>query len=70
MSKFNEKPLLDAIPANDDTALVYDDSAGVVKQVTTLNLSKKLAGRTVFVQDTEPSAGESIVGDIWIETTV
>ncbi len=54
-------------PASSDTYLIRDASAGVVKEIETSYASKKLDDRTVFIQATEPSAGESSTGDVWID---
>jgi hypothetical protein len=66
-TKFNEYPDLSGYPADNDTYLIYDASAGVVKQVRADQSTKTLDGRKVFVQSEQPSDSESDVGDIWID---
>lgn len=66
-TQFNKYDILENAPATNDTYLVYDASAGSIKQVEIENASKVLDGRQVFVQSSQPDDSESEVGDIWFD---
>jgi len=65
--QFNDYPELSGFPADNDTYLVYDTSAGSIKQVESTKISNTVDGRRFFVQSTEPTDEESNTGDIWID---